>query len=239
VPAEPAKPEEAVVEIELQGISLIVKKFKRASKRGKRDIKGNVTKGTQSFTIDIKNTTDKPIYSWRADLAFAGYGGIVVYKLPWEHTETMEPGATLVVEHVFKETVNPSSPYQSMLPLGNDEISIALVNVGPLFEEIKLPSHPPFKDVITGPLLDQAVGQNQSLIQCFVVAMADGMKMDASMEVGFTVHPDGHVDTAHVVNEGYGGTPLEACVIEQLELMYFDPFEGLDPHILKYPFRTR
>ncbi len=228
-----------MVEIELEGVSLVVKKFKRASKRGKRDIKGNVTKGTQTFVIDIKNTTDKPIFSWRGELAFSGYGGITIYRLPWEHTEMLEAGAILQLEHVFKETKNPSSPYQSMLPLGSDEIGVKLVNVGPLFEEIKLPAHPPFKEVITGPLLDQAVGQNQSLIQCFVVAMNDGMKMDASMEVGFTVHPDGHVDDGKVVNEGYGGTPLEACVVEQLELMYFDPFEGPDPHILKYPFRTR
>ena len=194
---------------------------------------------TLSVQMKLINGTDKPLYSVSGDITWRAYGGVKVAAYPFEHTEQLDPGGEIAWEQVFEEAANPTSLFQVLVPMSPADVQVTVESVEAQWEEIVIPEHPPFEEVVTGPLLDERLGQNAEIIQCFVVQINAGVEMDAVMYVGFDVNPDGHVSGGRIVNEGFTGGELETCVMPLLNALVFDPFAGEEMHQLKYPYRTR
>ena len=213
---------------------IVITGYSHSHKPGTAAIDATVT-----VRMTLVNGTDKPLYAVSGELTWRAYGGVKVAAFPFEHTELLDAGAELPWEQVFSETPNPTSLYQILTPMGSSDVQVTFENVEAQWEETVVPEYPPFEEVITGPLLDERLGQNAEVIQCFVVQINAGVEMDQVMYVGFDVHPDGHVSGGRIVNEGYAGGELETCVAPLLNALVFDPFAGEEPHQLKYPYRTR
>jgi hypothetical protein len=194
---------------------------------------------TMSIRMTLINGTDKPLYSVSGELTWRAYGGVKVAAFPFEHTERLDPGAEIAWEQVFEEAANPTSLFQVLMPMSPSDVQVTVENVEAQWEEIVEPQYPPFAEVVTGPLLDERLGQNAEIIQCFVVQINAGVEMEAVMYVGFDVNPDGHVSGGRIVNDGYTHGELETCVAPLLDALVFDPFDGEEMHQLKYPYRTR
>ena len=197
------------------------------------------TASTMTIRMTLRNGTDAPIYRVAGEITWRAYGGIKVLGLPFERDEMLEAGAEVAWEEAFDETPNPTSAYQVLVPMGPADVQVAFEPTEVVWEEPKAIEYPPFDEVINGPLLDERLGQNQPLIQCFVVAINAGVEMEAMMYVGFDVHPDGTVTGGRVINEGFADGELATRVSGQLDALIFDPFAGEEIHTLKYPFRTR
>lgn len=194
---------------------------------------------TVTVRMTLVNGTDKPLYGFFGEITWRAYGGVKVASMPFEHLELLDAGAELAWEQVYKEVANPTSVYQVLMPMANADVQVTFENVEAQWEEAKAPEYPPFEEVVTGPLLDERLGQNQAIIQCFVVQIQAGVEMEQVMYVGFDAQPDGSVTGGRIVNDGFSGSELETCVAPLLNAMIFDPFAGEDIHPLKYPYRTR
>ncbi len=213
---------------------IVVQGYAHSHKPGTAAIASTVTVG-----MTLVNGTDKPLYGFSGEITWRAYGGVKVASLPYEHAELLDAGAELVFGEVYEEIATPTSLYQVLKPMASADVQVTLENVEARWEEAKAPEYPPFEEVVTGPLLDERLGQNQAIIQCFVAQMQAGVEMEAVMYVGFDVQPDGTVTGGRVVNEGFSGSALEICVTPLLDSMVFDPFAGEEMHTLKYPYRTR
>jgi len=194
---------------------------------------------TLTVRMTLVNGTDQPLYSFFGEFVWRAYGGVKVASFPFEHAEVLEPGAEIAWEQVFEEVKNPTSVFQVLQPMATADVQVSFENVEAQWEEAKAPELPPFDEVVTGPLLDERLGQNQDIIQCFVVQIQAGVEMEQVMYVGFDVNPDGTVTGGRIVNDGFAGSELETCVAPLLNGLAFDPFAGEDIHPLKYPYRTR
>jgi len=221
--------------------AVVLEAYEQSPKRGK---KGGPNRLDVSFTF--RNTTDKPLYGFLADILFTGYGTTLLEK-PYQHPEEIAPQEVFKVEGSYPETSSASSVYKILSPMNPRDFTVALADVKVMFEvpaepieELPPPEpkRPPFDEVVTAPLLDAMLSRNPYIVLCFHDAAAAGVALSGTIHLAFTANGDGTTTNGHLVEEAYQGTALESCLAEQVHKLSFGEFAG-ESHDLKYPFRMQ
>ena len=221
--------------------AVVIEAYEQTSKRGR---KGAPSRLDVSFTF--RNTTDKPLYGFLADILFSGYGTTLLKK-PYQHPEEIAAQEVFTVQGSYPETSSASSVYKILAPMDPREFVVTLAAVQVMFEvpaepieELPPPEpkRPPFDEVVTAPLLDLMLSRDPYIVLCFHDAAAAGVPLSGTIHLAFTANPDGTTSDGHVVEEAYQGTVLESCLAERVVNLNFGEFAG-EARDLKYPFRMQ
>jgi len=215
---------------------IVLDGYEQKVRRGRRGAPSEM-----DVVFNFRSTSDRPIFQWRGDIVWTGYGVVKLYVKPYHHGVEMGPGQPLTIEGTYPDTGSASSLYTVLAPMKRADYEVTLENVEVMYElpvvveeVIDLPAP---EEVITAELLDRKFGRNGDIIKCFVDAINAGTQFPPALHVGFTVHPDGHFSDGGLVEEEYQGTTLDQCLHEQVGLLEVEPFASEEPIKLKYPFR--
>lgn len=88
---------------------------------------------------------------------------------------------------------------------------------------------------LTPAILDAVMVSSPGLQRCFLDAEGRGETHAGKLWVQFWVTPDGSAGNARFDTEGYDGTEIHGCVVEQLAQLRFPPYSGSEGKRIKFP----